>query len=475
MFIDETILPKIWLGRVDKYWDKKVPTDFPKSSSEFSLKFDAVEKPAVDEFLETFGTEESPIFSILPENSYISEFIGIYNVDGKSGVETLLSPEKFEVGVKDTVAAVHFNKETGTWEAIENVVVRDSYVYGVLESFSPIAVYATRPEIEVVTDFDWKSKKVAVVANGNAIKIVKGEDGNIHAVNINTGNDVIVKATGFAVVGGTIDGTDVDSTSVYVNGIDDDKLDVYAGSVKKAEDEEACRIGEANALVENSTVRCVSGSGGSVKTNVLNITVKNSVVKSHVGAGQSTCLVVSGKDANTFPPSLASKFYVKTSNINVENSDVYIMYFAPHSGYSYTQEAFGSIKGGTIGYLTAAASNGIVDHAKVKISGIKSTINVQGINRGSVGNVEMFIEDSEIPNLYLFGDSTDSEVTGVLTGKAKLDIGKGGKYGFHIGNNNGEPVTSVDNIDNVKVSRSAEFEISDAEKALLGINKFIIK
>ena len=36
-------LPKIWLGRIQKYWDKIMPSDYPVSDSVFALKFDTEE------------------------------------------------------------------------------------------------------------------------------------------------------------------------------------------------------------------------------------------------------------------------------------------------------------------------------------------------------------------------------------------------------------------------------------------------
>ena len=36
-------LPKIWMGRIQKYWDKFIPKGFPVSSSKFSLKYETEE------------------------------------------------------------------------------------------------------------------------------------------------------------------------------------------------------------------------------------------------------------------------------------------------------------------------------------------------------------------------------------------------------------------------------------------------
>jgi hypothetical protein len=39
-------LPKIWQGRIQKYWDKIMPTGYPVSDSTFELKFDSEEVTA---------------------------------------------------------------------------------------------------------------------------------------------------------------------------------------------------------------------------------------------------------------------------------------------------------------------------------------------------------------------------------------------------------------------------------------------
>ena len=49
-------LPKIWLGRIQKYWDKIMPNDYPVSDSVFALKFDTEEiTAAVVKFEDEIG------------------------------------------------------------------------------------------------------------------------------------------------------------------------------------------------------------------------------------------------------------------------------------------------------------------------------------------------------------------------------------------------------------------------------------
>ena len=79
-------LPKVWLGRIQKYWDKIMPADFPHSSSEFSFKFDSEKTTeAVNKFNNEFGTEESVVNTLIPEGNFVSNYLGVYNVTGTPG------------------------------------------------------------------------------------------------------------------------------------------------------------------------------------------------------------------------------------------------------------------------------------------------------------------------------------------------------------------------------------------------------
>ena len=88
-------LPKIWLGRIQKYWDKIMPNDYPVSDSVFALKFDTEEiTAAVVKIEEEIGKPESVVTEVIPEGNVLSEYVGTYDVKGTPGVFTLLSPEK---------------------------------------------------------------------------------------------------------------------------------------------------------------------------------------------------------------------------------------------------------------------------------------------------------------------------------------------------------------------------------------------
>ena len=121
-------LPKIWQARIQKYWDKVMPANYPKSDSVFSLTFDnAEDKAAVTEFEETIKSEESVVATSIPEGHFFTEYLGCYDVTTdvdpipEEGIYTLLSPEK--VTTNDTVTALHY--ENGEWVVVEDAAVVD--------------------------------------------------------------------------------------------------------------------------------------------------------------------------------------------------------------------------------------------------------------------------------------------------------------------------------------------------------------
>ena len=74
-------LPKLWLARIPEIWDRTLPANFPKSSSEFSLSYGKQEiLDAVMEMEANLGTDESIIDSVVPEGSVCSGYLGTYDV-----------------------------------------------------------------------------------------------------------------------------------------------------------------------------------------------------------------------------------------------------------------------------------------------------------------------------------------------------------------------------------------------------------
>ena len=207
-------LPKLWLARIPEIWDRTLPANFPKSSSEFSLSYGSQDVlDAVLEMEYNLDTDESIIDSVIPEGNVCSGYLGTYEVTGEAGVETLLSPEKVNT---ENVIAMHYDSEADTWNQIEDAHVVNGYVWGTLESFSPIAIFTYIKDIHAETSVDGLSGSSFIVADGKPIKIAKDEeDGKTYAICGATGTKLEV-TNGTIIIGGSIDGTEVESTSVSV-------------------------------------------------------------------------------------------------------------------------------------------------------------------------------------------------------------------------------------------------------------------
>ena len=65
-------LPKIWMGRIQKYWDRIIPSDYPASGSTFSTKFKSDEAAvAVEKMENEIHTENCVAINAIPENTYV--------------------------------------------------------------------------------------------------------------------------------------------------------------------------------------------------------------------------------------------------------------------------------------------------------------------------------------------------------------------------------------------------------------------
>ena len=164
-FSTKEILPKLWLQYIQKYWEKKIPTDYPESSSEFSFIYTEEEKDAIEEMEKNLDTEESIISpEVVPEHSAVWTYVGTYNVTGTAGERTLLCPQQ----IPDTAvgaACYHYDDESGEWNLIEGTEVVDGYVWGTLESFSPICTVTFRRD-SYVDDSQAQFKGPVYVCNG---------------------------------------------------------------------------------------------------------------------------------------------------------------------------------------------------------------------------------------------------------------------------------------------------------------------
>lgn len=462
-------LPKIWLGRIQKYWDKMIPTDFPKSSSEFSLKFDEETKSVVEDFENKLSTEESPITEFIPENNYVKSYIGIYDVTGTVGEETLLSPEKVST---DTVIAAHYNKETSAWENVEDAHVVDGYVWGTLNSFSPIAIFEVKKDIHLVEANDIVDKD-CIVCEGNTVEVVKNDEEKIIVRNKNNGTEIEV-TDNCLIVGGSVDGSDIVKTAILVNGVEMPTVSVVGGSIFYKPNSESCKVETVFVEFIDSIVRSVTGSSLMVRTGAVNIKAKNTIFKSHIGLLESWSPKLK-KDVNTKNCSYASNATLKDGYIELNGSICPLTFAGGNTGYTFTENAYINAVDSKLDCLITGPSNGKTINGSADVDGCEIGI-YQSVNRGHVDSSKGKFVNSTVENLFVGGDATDKTVTGT-TGKIRIDVNIGdGNYTVVPGTEAGQiiNIADVDRIvDSVKITRNTTFNVEQVV-SLLG-DKLVIK
>lgn len=454
---------RLWNEVIRRWWDRSVPSDYPATDNEFSLDF-GDNKDAVNDMEASLNTEESVVAPYVPENTYIQNYVGVFEVEGEGGDHILISPERVNT---DNVIALHYNAAIDGWENIENVVVEDGYVYGDVESLSPIAVFTYRDDICVSTE---AIKNVtAVVCNGNPVKVYTDEeDGKVYVINPSSGTKLEIPNSNYAIIGGAAS-KNIPSASIAVVGVNAPNLTIYAGSC--GSDEFRSEIENASVLIKDSTVKAVTGSHFRTRTKNLTITMENSKAPSFIAAGQSW-YTAEKKDSNKANPDDTSDFITYNATFNLTNTETQLLFLGGNSGYSYTKNSVANINGGKIDYLIAGGSNGRLDNATMNANGVISLIS-QTVNRGTVGKAIMKIDNANVEKIFVAGDSTDSTVNGTVS-EITYDIGKGVTGELLLGVNGGEELADNSAVHNVKYSRSANLTISDGVKKVLG-EKLIVK
>ena len=283
------LLPKIWLAKIPRYWEKRVPKGYPAGTSEFSLPEVTEEKVAIEEMEAKIGTEESIVSpDVIPEHEAVGKYLGSYFVEitipvdeeveeseeekecpkeGEATVEipedpnapvvevtdtdaateepapeeedteeevfvTLLSPVKVKDKLTTGAVAYRYNDEEQTWDAIDNVEVVDGYVYGTLEDSGVVAAFTIRKDSYLDTSKSMWPADV-YVCNGVKNRIYKDEEDKIIAETAYGTKTELTEDT--YVVGGSYDGSSVESTDLTVIGVKLAK--VIGGSYYDLDDE----------------------------------------------------------------------------------------------------------------------------------------------------------------------------------------------------------------------------------------------
>lgn len=525
--IDGTLLPKIWLERIQKYWETEIPKDLPKAeegkATEFDNKLSAEDKTAVSTLVENTKSEDSPVVKAAPKNTYVKDVVSTYNVTATKGDTTniLLSPNK----VNDNANVVALYKDGKDWKAATDVSVKNGYVYGTIPTVSTdategtntdsthasttptpaegevtkaasknpvtyvVAVFEVKKDIEEVTTITSKDASSLYACNGNLVTILDNKDGGVVLTNKNSGKQITLKE-GASIFGGSLDGTEIDSTSIYVKAKNDPKISIYAGSSWNGDNPVYAK--SIKAIVEDSIIHSVVGSDGKVRTNDLAITVSNSTVNNTIGANNSYSAIY-GVDANAdvvtkatpenyHKLGLGANSWTKKSVITLKNViNNKIVCSGTASGYSYTEDATLTIDGGKFICIIAGGSNGATTKATLNIKNITADV-LQVANEGLVGSADVIISDSKIAMIFADGNEANKSATGTIDGPINIEINAPKKIGsdsylIYAGTNGGVALTKdlADKLINkIKVSRNTNYRIADDSKDIL-VDKIVVK
>lgn len=455
MFYPKRYLPKCWIARIDKYWYPTLPIDYPETDTVFDfVKGD--DKAAVIEMEKNLNTEDSIIKAEdVPAQEAAGTYLGTYDVEGVPGELSLISPIQLPDNSVGALA-YHYDSETDEWAKIDTVQVKDGYVYATLEEYSPIAVFA----LKRAAYYDETKSQLptnVLVCNGVPTKIYKDEEGNIKA---DADGMIFDLTSDDSVVGGSYDGTPIDTTNVFVDGV---KLYyIVAGSWTHGDETKKNHSSKVKATVINSEARVITGAGIWNSVDEVNIEVTNTKITSGLGNQMSYFKNnYSNPDLATSDLGLGANQWVKKSVINIKDSECYVLYSGGNNGHSTTLDAVLTAENSKFTYACDGQSNGTIYNTKSTFIGCEIEI-LNSNNRGHYGDGETILKGKNIVNnCYILGDCSESDPEMAdVRGKVSYDINATDTVKALItGAVSNVEVTDPDEaakyIDSVKISRSA--------------------
>ena len=449
-------LPKCWLAVIEKYWYPTLPIDYPETTTVFDF-VTGDDKAAMIEMEKNLGTEDSIISAEdVPDKEAVGAYLGTYDVEGEVGEEVLISPNKLPDNAIGALA-YHYDSENDSWDNIDTVEVKDGYVYATLDEFSPIAVFA----LKRAAYYDTTKSQIPAnvyVCNGLTTKVYKNDEDKIVAET----DGVITELTeGDAIVGGSYDGTDIESTNLFLNGV---KIDFVIGGswvYGTVDDGVKNHTKSINVKATDCEIGTITGAG--IWNCADQVTLNISGCKITRGVGNQMAYYKQHDSNHTLEDSaklLGANQWVRKSIINIKDSNVYCMYAAGNNGYATTLDATMYAENCEFEYGCNGQSNGTVVNVSSTLKDCKVQI-LNENNRGYWGNGSLTLKGgNEVDKAYVLGDITDMP-TAEVTGKVDLfDVSATDTVKeFYVGAVGNAEVkdyeTASKYINAVKISRSA--------------------
>ena len=506
--IRRRLLPKIFLARIPRYWEKRVPKGYPKSSSEFSLPEVYEEKVAIEEMESKIGTEESIVSpEVVPEHEAVGNYLGSYFVELDMPVDeevveiveepteepepvaepvvtteepaadpnaevtdpaaatepevepeateedeeevfvTLLSPVKVKKSDVTGAVAYRYNDSEESWDAIENVEVVDGYVYGTLEESGVVAAFTIRKDSYLDTSKSMFPGDV-YVCNGIANHIYKEDDKIIAETAYGTKTELTEETY---VVGGSYDGSSVDTTNVTVEGVKLEKI--VAGSYYDLDEDHKNHTKSIRFWAKNvETKYAFTGAGMWNCADEIDMYLEDCVDwqykdnPSIIGGLGCQETYRNKKAANSTMEESEKKLlanqWVKHSKIVLKNCMIDVVYTAGNNGYCYTKDAELYVDGGEYIWFCNGQSNGTVDNVYTEVKNAHIEY-LNNNNRGHYGNGKIVIENCKIDEGYCFADPTDKQTADIL-GKVSIEMDADTEVAnFCVGSVNSAEITTA--------------------------------
>lgn len=275
------------------------------------------------------------------------------------------------------------------------------------------------------------SERMFFFANGNTITISERPDGEAGALITwgESGEALVGPKT--TIFGGSHDDDTPMSTHIIMEGGTVNAI--FGGGLHKSYVEEA--LIEIKAGTINYQV---AGGGASSLTNK---------------CGCENATWYAGEPENSPCKVMKSTIIIEDGvTFSSQTTNGYSLLFGGGEGIGYTKETVININGGEFvdTYVTAGGSNGYTGRATLNIASGDFKAVVQGINRGTMDEINMNISGGTFNNLYIGGETLDAGVTGTYE-KAIANIsGDNIKITKLLPGSNGNSVT--DDTSKVEIS-----------------------
>lgn len=281
-----------------------------------------------------------------------------------------------------------------------------------------------------------------VYANGSSIVIQNRTDGVAGARITWTGGELNVTSDATIFGGGNIGSNYTNSNIKMIGGT---VKTIYGGGNGNVST--SSKVTTSTIIIDGGTVNNAIYGGGRLSSMVTNsnIQMNSGTVNSLLGGGAASS---GGINVGTYDTMSSSPNHTVNANVTVTGGVIGVL-FGGGQGYSLVTKTNINVNGNpTIAYLVGGGSNGRTDEIFINVNGGNIEV-LQGLNRGTIGNLDMTINNADINKLYILGDSLDSSVNGKIdaTGNVTLKTIGGLINTLSAGTNNGIELVDTSNID----------------------------